>query len=192
MSMISVRPDWRRPAASALIMLSMVCSCSGDEAGKSRDPSAAADRLEGAWDLSLRLERAMSLSPTAAALPFTVRGAVTMMGNRRTDVSFPSIPQPTQIGVYQLALDSLGLARWDENEVPGLVAREARKLANAPSDHRDSVVIVLNPGIPTRVIRLLGVIDGDDVRGAWTAESPLGGGGTFLLRRRRAAVSLAR
>jgi hypothetical protein len=191
MSVKCVRPVWRMPSAAALVGMLLVCSCGGGKAEQARDPSAEADRLEGTWDLNLRLERAMSLSPTVAPLPFTVRGAVTMMANRRTDISFPSITQPTQIGVFQLALDSLGLARWEDGELPGLAAREMRPAASAHADQRDSVVILLNPNIPTREIRLIGVFDGDDVRGAWTAESPLGGGGTFLLRRRRAGASIA-
>lgn len=181
MSVNSVGPGWRMPSVAALMGMLLVCSCGGGKAEQARDPSAEADRLEGTWDLNLRLERAMSLSPTAAPLPFTVRGAVTMMANRRTDVSFPSISQPTQIGVYQLALDSLGLARWEEGEVPGLAAREMRPAAHPRGDQPDSVVIVLNPSIPTREIRLMGVFDGPDVRGAWTAESPLVSGRSCVL-----------
>ena len=191
MSLNDVRPMWSlRVCASALTALAMVCSCSGGTAEKTRDSSVETDRLEGTWDVSLRLERPMSLSPTAAPPPFTVRGAMTMLANRQTDVSFPSIAQPTQIGVYQLPLSALGLARWEDGEVPGLAAREMRPAAGTPGDHPDSIVIVLNPDHSTRLIRLLGVIDGDDIRGVWTAESPLGGGGTFLLRRRKAIVSL--
>jgi hypothetical protein len=164
--------------AVALLMSLGACGDGGSRGAETQHPNR---HLEGTWALSLRLERAMSLSNTPATLPFVLRGTLTMMTNERSDVSFTSIAQPTQIGVYALRLDSLGLLPWQSGDVPTVAAREITAGSSAVA--RDSIVIVLNPGMPTRFIRLTGALVGDVLRGAWTAESPLGGGGTFEMRR---------
>lgn len=171
----------RRPALLAFLLLTGgACADGGSrraEAGR-----VPTKRLDGGWDLSLRLERAMSLSSTPVALPFTVRGVITMMTNDRPALSFASISAPTQIGVYALPLDSLGLLPWDRGEVPTLAARDIGR-TSFPAATGDSVLIVLNPGMPGRTLRLAGVYVDGRIRGEWIAESPLGGGGTFEMRR---------
>ena len=128
----------------------------------------------------------MSLSSTPRALPFTVRGVITMMTNDRPDLSFASLVAPTQIGVYTLPLDSLGLLPRESGEVPTLATRDLGGPASSAAS-RDSILIVLNPGTPGRMLRLAGVVVDGVVRGAWIAESPLGGGGTFEMHRSPAA-----
>lgn len=174
--------------AAALLLASSAC---GRNARRRSDSGQLPTRrLDGSWALSLRLDRRMSLSGIPASLPFTLHGTVTLMANDRSDVSFASIAEPTEIGVYALRLDSLGLASWQEGEMPTLAARETAPSSSVATG--DSIVIVLNPGVPTRLVRLAGVFTSDVVRGEWTAESPLGGGGTFDLRRVTAAVAVPR
>lgn len=164
--------------AHAILMGLGACGDAGSRGAETQHPNR---HLEGTWALSLRLERAMSLSNTPSTIPFVLRGTLTMMTNERADVSLASIAQPTQIGVYALRLDSLGLLPWQSGDVPTVAAREITAGSSAVA--RDSIVIVLNPGMPTRLIHLTGVLVRDVVRGQWTAESPLGGGGTFEMRR---------
>ena len=164
-------------AAGCLMLLA---ACGGGVPRRSDVEQQPPRRLDGDWTLSLRLERGMSLASTPATLPFTLRGTLTMMMNQRADVSFASITAPTQIGVYALRLDSLGLAPWQAGDVPTVAARELNP--SSPATSRDSIVIVLNPAMPTRLVRLTGAFAGDVARGTWTAESPLGGGGTFEMR----------
>jgi hypothetical protein len=44
--------------------------------------------------------------------------------------------------------------------------------------------IVLNPETPRYAVRLSGTFDANTATGTWIAESFLGGGGTFVMRRR--------
>ena len=68
--------------------------------------------------------------------------------------------------------------------MPGLVARIAAGTREASAGVApDSIYVVLNPEAPAHAIRLAGVITDDAVRGVWAAESPLGGGGSFVWRR---------
>jgi hypothetical protein len=179
------RNDLRSTGAGfllAAVLLVVPGACGEGGARKSDVGQPAARHLDGTWMLTLRLERPMSLSGTPAALPFTIRGTVAMMTNERSHASFASIAKPTQIGVYALRLDSLGLLPWPQGDVPTVAAREIIAPSSAAAS-RDSILVVLNPAMPTRLIRLTGAFVGDVMRGAWTAESPLGGGGTFEMRR---------
>ena len=172
----------RKLAVILLGVVMLLASACGEVRSTVQDvPGATAAHLSGTWDLSLRVERPMSLSHTPATPPFTVRGTVMLMATSRHDLSFASMRAPTQIGVYELALDSLGLLEWNAGVIPAVAARAVPTSANAGM--ADSVFMVLNPGVPEREIRLTGVFTGEDVRGVWTAASPLGGGGSFVLQR---------
>lgn len=164
-------------------LLMMLGACGGAGARRSDAERIGSGRLDGMWELTLRLDRRMSLSSTPATLPFTARGTVTMLANDRSDVSFASMAEPTEIGVYALRLDSLGLPSWQQGEVPTLAARERPSVVRTSVVRGDSILIVLNPGTPARVVRLAGVFADNVIRGEWTAASPLGGGGAFVMRR---------
>jgi hypothetical protein len=189
-------PIWNRRrrrgvmALTAIAHLGVISAC-GDGGARRHDAHQfAARRLDGNWEITVRLERRMSLSMTPATLPFSVRGTITMMTNDRIDATFASISEPTALGLYALRLDSLGLPQWQDGEVPALAAR-AHDPARGGAE-RDSVLIVLNPATPARIVRLTGVLTGESVLGEWTAASPLGGGGTFEMRRRVGALDARR
>ena len=152
----------RRSGASALALvayLGLMSACGGGGSRRHEAGQFAARRLDGTWEVSLRLERRMSLAMTPATLPFTVHGTITMMTNDRTDVSFGSMSEPTAIGVYALRLDSLGLPPWQDGEMPELAAR-AHDPARGSGAESDSVLIVLNPAAPARLVRLTGALAG--------------------------------
>jgi len=171
---------WAATVLAALLVA--VGACGDASSGRAGTGQRPPHRLDGTWTLGLRLERPMSLSRTPVALPFTVSGVVMLMTNERSDVSFASVAAPTQIGVYALSLDSLGLISWPRDAVPTVAAREVVS-PSPPETSRDSVLIVLNPATPGRMLHLSGRILDGTIRGKWTAESPLGGGGTFEMRR---------
>ena len=170
-------------ACVAAILLVTSAACEARGARRSEVASPPTRRLDGAWELTMRLDRRMSLSATPATLPFTLRGTVTMMTNENVGASFAPIAAPTAIGVYAIRMDSLGLSSPLDGDVPTLAARERLQRATPAGATRDSVLIVLNPASPTRLVRFVGALGGAVIRGEWTAESPLGGGGTFEMHR---------
>lgn len=173
-----------RPVRSARVVIATLCAlpillaCTGD----ARQQRAALDtshagELTGTWQITLQLERPMSLRTTAGALPRHISGSVAFLDDRNAERSFEAMKDPTHIGVYDIALDSLELPPWDVSLVPGLAARVVPGEAG-----RDSLYIVVNPETPGHMLRLWGVLGNDGAKGSWVAESPLGGGGTFRLR----------
>ena len=136
------------------------------------------------------VERPMSFA-TTASLPRTVVGSLMLATNRRSDISFPSMRDPMQIGVYQISLDSLGLPSLVAGSMPSLAGRVVPTSAKPAATEDDSLFIVLNPGMEERTIRLSGVFTRETAHGTWTATSPLGGGGTFTLRRTAASTAPA-
>ena len=144
------------------------------------DPSHAG-LLTGTWDITLQLERPMSLRTTADALPRRVTGSIALLEDRRAERSFAAMKDPTHIGVYDIALDSLELPPWNISLVPGLAGRVVPRESG-----NDSIYIVVNPETPGHMLRLSGVlVDDGGARGTWIAELPLGGGGTFTLRHKK-------
>lgn len=162
-----------------LCALPVLLACAGDSAQqRPATDSSHAGKLSGTWDITLQLERPLSLRTTLGGLPRHVTGSVALLEDRHAERSFASMKEPTHIGVYDIALDSLELPPWDASLVPGLAARVK------PSDSgKDSIYIVVNPETPGHMLRLSGVFADNGAQGIWVAESPLGGGGTFTLRR---------
>ena len=162
----------------ALCVLTILSACSGD----ARQQRAVLDhsharKLTGSWDITLQLDRPMSLRTTADVLPRHAAGSIALLEDRHAERSFAAMKDPTHIGVYDIALDSLELPPWDASLVPGVAARVV------PRDSgRDSIYIVVNPETPGHMLRLSGVFADEGASGSWVAESPLGGGGTFTLR----------
>lgn len=138
-----------------------------------------AARLSGVWNITLRLERSLSIRTMAGGLPRHVSGQIAFLG-RRADQMSTAMRNATNVGVYDIALDSLELPSWDPSLTPGLAARVVRGVPGG-----DSILIVVNPETPGHRLKLSGILAGDAVRGFWLAESPLGGGGTFTLQRVR-------
>ena len=176
-----------RPVRSAGVTIITLCAlpillaCAGDT-GQQRPATDAAQaaKLTGTWDITLQLNRPLSLRTTGGGLPRHVAGSIALLEDRHAERSFAAMKDPTHIGVYDIALDSLELPPWDVSLVPGLAARVVPSASG-----RDSIYIVVNPETPGHMLRLSGVFAGDDVKGMWVAESPLGGGGTFTLRHHR-------
>jgi hypothetical protein len=170
-----------------MLVLFLAIACGGDGGGRKRvvDDSLGAG-LAGTWEITLRLERPLSLSMEANRLPRSVTGTVALLEDHDGPHSFDQIQQPTHVGVFDVDMDALGFPPHDKGVVPGAAARiVASAIGSAP---RDSVYLVLNPETPDHSLRLSGTFDGTDASGEWIAESFLGGGGTFTLRRRTTAA----
>ena len=183
MSVTTIRAR-RRAMRSARFALALatLSACVADGARNSQARQEVPHRLDGTWDVALRLERPMSLSATLAALPFTVHGTMTLMANTQGTETSGTIAAPTQIGVYSLLLDSLGLLPLARGDVPTVTALEVARSSLADT-LRDSVLFVLNPATSGGKLRLTGRLVDGVITGVWTAQSPLGGGGTFAMRR---------
>lgn len=169
-----------RSAIIALSAFLMSTGCTGDGVQR-RQPSADAGfaRLSGMWDITLRLERPVTLATDARRLPRSVAGTVVLLEDHDAARSFAEMQNPTHIGVYDINLDSLELPSWNSHALPGIAAH-----AGPTSMRPDSVFLVLNPELTGHSVRLSGVLEGGQAKGSWTADSPLGGGGTFTLHRR--------
>ena len=174
-----------RPARSAHISVIRLCvlpillACAGD--ARQQRPafdSSHAEYLTGTWAITLQLDRPLTLRTTVGALPRQVTGSIALLEDRHAERSFAAMKDPTHIGVYDIALDSLELPPWDGSVVPGLAARLVPREGG-----KDSVYMVVNPETPGHMLLLSGVIAGDEATGVWLAQSPLGGGGTFRLQR---------
>ena len=174
-----------RHLAAFLVALLLALGCRSDSPSKRRDlDEPMMHRLAGSWDVTLRLERPLSLNMDASKLPRTVDGIATFLEARNGKLSFEELSGPTHIGVYDIDLNALGFPPRDEGVIPGLAARNVTGQSQSPvSPGRDSVYIVINPETPRHSLRLTGLFEGDSIRGIWVAESFLGGGGTFTLRR---------
>ncbi len=78
----------------------------------------------------------------------------------------------------------LGFPPTEAGAIPLAIARTVGDSTAPQATSVDSLYIVFNPGTSRYALLLSGRSNGDSVVGTWTTESFLGGGGTFVLRRR--------
>lgn len=174
-----------RHLAAFLVALLLALGCRSDSPSRRRDlDEPMRHRLAGSWDVTLRLERPLSLNMDVRTLPRSVEGIASILEARSGTLSFEEMSGPTHIGVYDIDLNALGFPLRDGRVIPGLAARTVTGQNQSPaSPGRDSVYVVINPETPRHSLRLTGLFEGDSIRGTWVAESFLGGGGTFTLHR---------
>jgi hypothetical protein len=173
---------WR--ASVALIAWVMLIGCRGESKRGQVVNEPMSARLVGTWQLTLRLERPMSLSVAGSKLPRTVEGRVALLEDRATNLSFEQLAAPTHLGVYVIDLAALGFPPPSAGAVPILVVRMTQSPSSSEAAVRqDSVYIVINPETPRFSLVLTGTFEGDQASGVWVAASLLGGGGSFTLRR---------
>jgi hypothetical protein len=171
-----------------VLALLAVLGCTGDSARRApafNQPPGAL--LAGTWDITLKLEHALSFSMEGRSLPRRASGAVTLLESHDRHVSFEGMRAPTYVGAYDIVFDSLRFPSLDAGVLPGVAARTVSISApSSAASARDSVYLVLDPGTARRTLELRGVVIGDSASGVWTSELLLGGsGGTFTLRRAR-------
>lgn len=172
-------------ASSALFLLLLTAGCGGDGSqGKGAMGDAHAAGLSGVWEVTFRLERPLSLGMDAKRLPRNVSGTVALIEDLDGPHSFEQIDKPTHVGVYNVDMDSLGFPPRDNGIIPSVAARIVLGALKSSSGSHDSVYMVFNPETPRHALRLTGTFNGTDGSGEWIAESFLGGGGTFIIRRR--------
>jgi hypothetical protein len=163
----------------------VVLGCDG---GSSRTPAIAeslAGPLVGTWNLTLTLERPLSLSTDTHTLPRTAAGTVALLEVGAEPLSFESMSAPTHMGVVHIDMAALGFPQRDAGVIPDVVARVvAIPHRGAATASRDSLYILFDPETPRYSIRLSGTFDANAASGVWIAESFMGGGGTFTMRRR--------
>jgi hypothetical protein len=174
----------RRAAVSVLALL-VTLGCGSDSAHSPAIDESTASRLVGTWDLTLVLERPLSLSTDARTLPRSVDGSVALLEVGAEPLAFEGMSTPTNMGVFHVDLGALGFPSGDAGVIPDLAARVVAIPHGAgAAGARDSVYVVLNPETPRYSVRLSGTFNADAASGVWIAESFLGGGGTFVMRRR--------
>jgi hypothetical protein len=174
---------FRRITTPALALLAAL-GCSNGSAHTQAVDESVAGRLVGTWDITFVLERPLSLSTDARKLPRSVAGTLALLERGTEPLSFEQMSAPTHMGVFHVDIGALGFPP-SETGVPDLVARVvASSQRSTAAQERDSVYIVLNPETPRYAVRLSGRFDAHDATGTWIAESFLGGGGTFVMRRR--------
>jgi hypothetical protein len=167
-------------AIAYVTALLMTTACGTDAGQRSRAlDAAAARRLIGAWDVTLWLDRPITMASSPRVLPFRVSGTMAFVEDHYEQPSFPQLKAPTHSGVYDIDLSALGLPAPGE-DAPAAIARAASN----GDGQRDSVVMVINPGRSGPALLFRGAFDADSVVGVWISESLLGGGGRFVLARR--------
>ncbi|MEO8333708.1 MAG: hypothetical protein ABI664_01960 [bacterium] len=172
--------------AAATIALLVAVGCNPESSAEHRVvDETVAGRLVGTWDIVLTLDRPLSLSTDTHTLPRTAAGTVALLEVGRDPLSYDQMKAPTHMGVYHIDLGSLDFPPRDDNGMPALVAR----IVDIPprgtaTGERDSVYMVLNPESSRYALSLAGTFDHANASGTWIAESFLGGGGTFVMRRR--------
>ena len=176
-------------AAVALVVVMATSACLGGGEVSARAPVASAETLDGAWDITLRLERPLSFVDDEQPMPRSVKGRISLLDDRYGSQQYRRTGTLAFVGVYDMNVVALGLPAPGIGAIPGVVAQRAHAVQVASAD---SLFLVMNPEFPRHSLRLSGVISGDTASGIWMAESPLGGGGSFALKRTRSAAIAAR
>jgi hypothetical protein len=144
--------------------------------------STAAQRLEGVWDASFRLEYP---APRSAPPSPVVRGVIALIENHVGREQFGALGTPLHHGVYDVDFTAYGVALPHPAGLPTAVARTT----SGP----DSVVILLEPSDEGRSLMLSGLMSRDEIAGVWRLENPsrsaLWRGGRFVMRRRDSATA---
>ncbi len=163
----------------AMLLGTLVAAGCRDAGERTPVREDVAARLSGQWDVSMRLERPLALTTEGSALQRTVAGTITLVMSRDAAARFAQMPAPTHVGVHAIDLALFGMPHRPPGYVPSVAARLA---GNAGG--QDSVYLLLDPETPTQSVHLAGVLNASEIRGSWVAESFLGGGGSFTMRRR--------
>jgi hypothetical protein len=174
----------RHITTPALALLAVLGCSNGSAHTPALDESVAA-RLTGTWDLTFTLERPLSLSTDARTLPRSVSGTAALLEVGSDPMSFDQMRGATHMGVFRVDLAAMGFPGRESGVIPDVAARVvATPQSTSTAAARDSVYLILDPETPRYSIRLAGTFDANSASGVWIAESFLGGGGSFVMRRR--------
>ncbi|MES2178855.1 MAG: hypothetical protein V4550_13420 [Gemmatimonadota bacterium] len=177
--------DRRWSAVAIILALLMTSACRSDNTRRPPNLDDVGVHLAGTWDVTLRLDRPLTLATDASSLPRTVAGTIVLLENRDPRLAFGELRAPTHVGTYDIDLVSLGFPATDAGAIPGVAARSfSIGLAPTPAERQDSVFLILNPESPRLMLRLNGTFNGERAEGVWMSETFLGGGGAFTLTRR--------
>lgn len=183
-------PHARRsaPRLAAWLLIGVVASACRQSARDDRAAilaTAEAQRVVGVWDVSLQTDP--RLAAGAGETSRTVTGTLALTENRHGTLSTSELAGVTHQGVADLDLRPLGWSTGAEDSPQVSVARVAPRSPERGAAEGDSLVIVIGPGTSRFVVRLSGIVTGDDASGTWrvSAFSGGGGGGRFLMHRRR-------
>ena len=147
--------------------------------------TAVAQHVVGVWDITLQSNPRMT---TGAGEPArTVAGTIALTENRHGTPSTSELAGVTHQGAADIDLRPLGWSTGSEDSPQVSVARVSPRPPGTGAAEGDSLVIVIGPGSSRFVVRLAGIVAGDDASGGWrvTAFSGGGGGGRFVMHRRR-------
>ena len=180
-----------RRVSLILIAVLATTGCRGEVTPQARAPAASADKtMEGDWDITLRLERPMSFAELGQRIPRSVGGRITLLEEKTGRHGTQGDAMPTFVGVFDIDVAALGLPTDEVRDIPAIVAHRSPSAPAASNERPDSLFLVMNPQSPRHSVQLSGVIAGDRASGTWTVESPLGGGGSFVLQRHDKRLAL--
>lgn len=172
----------RVAALCALCALWTMAACRDERAAAATAQQlAAASRLTGTWDIRLELEPHTSVR---AQRDTVASGTIALLVDHRGLLDSDELRGISNVGVYDLETEKFGWGRDDPTHPSTAMARTLPMTA-ARGPH-DSVDVILSPGSATLSVRMAGILEGDSIRGRWTAESfrTGGGAGRFIMRRR--------
>jgi hypothetical protein len=181
---------YRRACAAALLVAAIGCHHADVEDRDRILSHADAARLVGAWNVTIVLERPLTiLADTSAIRPVT--GSIAFTENRQGDLEVESFGLVTHLGVSDLDLHSFSLPLGHDDRERLVIARTApivRVRGTGTSVAKDSVSILIQTADEQLNVILAGILTGDTVVGRWTAEHLRNeAAGRFVMSRRTSA-----
>src|SRR4051812_4968884 len=170
-----------------VILLPGLAACDGvDAAERTRLLDAPAmRRLVGTWEVSFQADPG-STTLAMRASPGAVTGTIMLATAHHGPTAAGGMQGVTHEGAYDLDFRPFGWTTRGDNDPAEVVARLRPRSARATdSTTRDSVFLVLSPGTSRFSVQMRGTLEGDSVRGSWSASSFSAGGGDgrFVMHR---------
>jgi hypothetical protein len=134
---------------------------------------ADAARLEGAWNLTMVLERPIAILSDSSASVRPVTGSIAFTENRQGEREVRIFGAVTHRGVSDLDLHGFSLP-FGHDEPEGLVVARTVPMTTlregSTTTAKDSVFVLLQSADEQLDVTLSGVLSGDSAVGHWTAE----------------------
>lgn len=176
-----------RAGTVACLLLTIATSACREAAHDERPvllAAATAQHVVGVWDITLFPDPRFPVRGADTLRPAT--GTIALTENRHGPLGTSELAGITHQGAADIDLHPLGWSTGSEDAPQVSVARVSPRPDTSRTVEGDSLVIVIGLGSSRFVVRLGGVVNGDDARGTWRASAFSGGGGEgrFEMHRR--------
>lgn len=172
----------------ALGIAAAMLGCRGPAADDRDEMLARADaaRLVGAWHITMLLDHPLMITYTPPDSTKPTTGSIAFTENRRGEREIADFGVATHRGASDLDLHGFALPIGGSDRDQVVVARTAPVRA-AGTGALDSVFVLLRSDDGQTSVSLAGVLEGDTIRGRWTAQHLRNGAdGRFTMSREAA------